>query len=138
MTRSRPTAVMAIISAAMIRVAHAAAGMTRTPFRWPRVSGSPVVCLAQQLGYGARVPDGTDRDGAYRDVGRGQALRDALKLTDKRTAAGQDVVAGRPDPLQRCEHPVEQGDHDRKDHEQQNRVAYPPQDHGLFSSARGL
>ena len=38
-----------------------------------------------------------------------------------------------PDPLDRSEHPVEQEDNDRQYHEQQDCVAYPPQNHGPAS-----
>src|SRR5262249_10457377 len=38
-------------------------------------------------------------------------------------------IGGVPDPLQRREHAVQQEDDDRQHHDQQDHVAYPPQDH---------
>src|SRR5580692_7467093 len=122
MTRSRPTAVMAMISAATISVNQAAAGMAVLP------------SSAEQLGDGAGVPDGADGYFLDRLVGDGQRLRQAVQLADEGDAAGQDVVGRGPDPLHRRENAVEQEDDHRQDHDQQDDVTYPPQDHDWYSS----
>src|SRR5487761_1078694 len=126
MTRSRPTAVMVMISAATISVNQAAAGMAVSP------------SSAEQLGDGARVPDRADGDFLDRLVGDGQRLGQAVQLADEGDAAGQDVVGRAADPLHRREHAVEQEDHHRQDHDQQDDVTYPPKNHDRSSSARGL
>jgi len=82
---SRPTAVTAMISAAMMTVAQAAAGMTFSSLFWQCCSGSAVLAvlfwqccsgsaLAEQLRDGTRVPDRADRDVPDRGVGDGQRL----------------------------------------------------------------
>src|SRR5262245_45016674 len=102
-TRSRPSAVIAMMSAAMISVAQAAAGMAILP-------------SAEELGDGARVPDRPDGyliDGA---VGDGQPVRDDGQLTDQFHPAGEDAAGRGADPLQRGEHAVEQvDDHGKHD-----------------------
>src|ERR1700739_2131526 len=101
MTRSRPSAVIAMISAAMISVAQAAAGMAVLP-------------SAEKLGDGARVPgrpDGHLLDGAGGDR---QPVRAAAELTDEFHPAREDLVGGGADPLQAGEHAVEQEDHHGK------------------------
>src|SRR5262249_9374014 len=103
-TRSRPSAVMAMISAEMIRVAQAAAGMAVL---------LSLSCSAEELRDGAGVTDRAARDFADRGGGRGQGLGDAVELADQGDPAGQDVVGRSPDPLQRGKHPVEQEDDDR-------------------------
>src|SRR5215472_7416893 len=117
MTRNRPTAVIAMISAATISVNHAAAGMTE-------------LLSAQKLRDRARVPDRADGDFLDGFVGRGQRRGHAVELPDQGDPAGQDRVGGAPDPLQRGEHPVEQVDEHGQHHDQQDHVADPPQDHG--------
>src|SRR5215469_9535570 len=102
MTRSKPTAVMAMISAEMISVPQAAAGMIGAPFR-----------SAEQLGDRAGVAHGSDGYGTDGGVSGGERLWHALKLPDQRTPAREYVVGCRPDPFQSREHPVEQRDHDR-------------------------
>src|SRR5262245_55569954 len=104
MTRNRATAVMPMMSAAMISVTQAAPGIAHAPFR-----------LSEKLGDGSRVPHGADRDGLDCVVGRCQRRGDALKLTDEGAAARQDVIARCPYPLKRREYPVEQRDHDGQD-----------------------
>src|SRR5262249_55286667 len=96
-TRSRPSAVIAMISAAMTIVAQAAAGMA-------------FLLSAEKLGDGARVPDRTDGYLLDSAVVDGQPARDAAELTDQLHPPGEDVVGGGADPLQRGEHAVEQED----------------------------
>src|SRR6266536_3174608 len=93
---------------------------------------------AEKLGDGARVPDGADGNLIDGAVGRGQRVGYAVQLPDQGDPAGQDLVGSPADPLDRGEHPVEQRDDDGQYHDQQDGVAYPPQDHGSFSSAGGL
>src|SRR5579859_1478986 len=78
MTRSRATAVIAMISAATIRVIQAAAGMGRFPF-W----------LAEELGDGAGVADRADLDFLDGLVGDGQRLGHAVQLPGQVHAGGQ-------------------------------------------------
>src|SRR5262249_57642266 len=90
-TRIRPSAVIAMISAAMTIVAQAAAGMA-------------ILLSAEEFGDGARVPDCPDGyllDGA---VGGGQPVRDAAELTDQLHPAGEDGVSGGADSLQHGAH----------------------------------
>src|ERR1700757_5243703 len=72
MTRSRPTAVMAMISAATISVNQAAAGMAAL------LSFQPI--SAEQLGDGPGVPDRADRDFLDGLVGDGQRLGQAVEF----------------------------------------------------------
>src|ERR1700716_3772049 len=122
MTRNRPTAVIAMISAETISVNQAAAGMAGSPFY-----------SAEKLRHGARVADRADGDVPDGGVGRGQCLRHAVELADEVDPAGQDPVGGAPDPLDRREHAVQQEDHDGQHDQQQDGVADPPQDHGSSS-----
>src|SRR5215467_10924905 len=119
MTLSRPTAVIAMISAAMISVTQAAAGMAVLLSR-----------SAEKLRDRARVPDRAVGHFLDRLVGRGQRLRDAVQLADEGDPARQDLVGRAADPLQRREHAVEQEDHDREYDNKQDGVADPPPDHG--------
>src|SRR5258708_35027616 len=103
-----------MMSAAMIRVTHAAAGMTVLPSssrEGPSPEGpSPEGCLAQKLGHRARIADGADRYFADRGVCRGKPLRHAVELADQRHPAGHDVVTGMPDAPYRDEHPGQHED----------------------------
>src|SRR5580704_3660696 len=128
MTRSRPTAVIAMISAAMISVAQAAAGMTVL-----LIYICSVLALGEELGDGTGVTDRADRDRLDGGVGDGQRLRHAVQFPDEGHPAGEDVVGGGADPFHRRQDAVEQEDDHRQHHEQQNRVAYPPQDHDWLS-----
>src|SRR3984957_17369846 len=69
-TRSSATAVSAMMTAAMISVTQAAAGIVGAPF-WPARARRS----AEQLRDRARVPDGTDRHGPDGVVGRGRGGR---------------------------------------------------------------
>src|SRR5215472_1880179 len=109
MTRSKPTAVTAIISAEMISVPQAAACMTRAPFR-----------SAEQTRDGPGVPDRADRHSADRLVGGSERLRYAVKLADQGDTAREYVVRCRPDPFECREHPVDQRDHHRQDRDEQH------------------
>src|SRR5215468_2243316 len=73
MTRSRPIAVIAMISAATINVNQAAAGMALL------LSASAQLGSAEKLGDRAGVPDRADFHFVDGLVGDGQALRDAVK-----------------------------------------------------------
>ena len=84
----------------------------------------------REAGIAFRVPDRADRHLVNGAVGGGQAVRHTLQLADQRAASGEDVVARAADPLQRGQHPVQQIDDDGQHHQQQHRVADPPQDHG--------
>src|SRR5271165_2896355 len=130
MTRSRPTAVIAMISAAIISVAQAAAGMT-VLLLFLSIQCLP---LGEELGDGTGVPDRSDRDFLDGGVGDGQRLRHAVEFADEGYPAGQDVVGGAADPLHRRQDAVEQEDDHGQNHEQQNRVPYPPQNHDWLSS----
>src|SRR5579872_519199 len=121
MTLSRPTAVMAMISAATISVNQAAAGM------------AGLLSSAEQLGDGSRVPDRADRDFLDGLIGDGQRLGQAVQFADEGNTAGQDVIGRSPDPLHRGKDAVKQVDDHGQDHDEQNHVADPPQDHGSFS-----
>src|SRR5689334_23973668 len=61
MTRIRPSAAAATISAVMTRVTQATAGMT-------------IPLSAQKLGYGARVPGRAQRDVGHGLIGHGEHL----------------------------------------------------------------
>src|ERR1700722_4625268 len=106
MTRSRPTAVIAMISAAMISVAQAAAGMAVLLI----YLSIQCLLLAEKLGDGTGVPDRSDRDFLDGAVGDGQRLWHAVEFSDEGYPAGQDVVGGAPDPLHRRQDAVEQED----------------------------
>src|SRR5262249_11513476 len=64
-----------------------------------------------------------------RAVGDGQHVRYAVELSGQCDAAGEDVVGGRADALQRREYAVEQRHQHGYHDEQQNHVADPPQCH---------
>src|SRR6266851_4366463 len=81
MTRNRPTAVMAIISAAMISVTQAAAGMTVL-----------LSCSAEKLRDGTRVPDCADSNFPDGAVGRGQRFRDAVEFPGEAAVQQEDDV----------------------------------------------
>src|SRR5260221_9198208 len=115
-TRTRPTAVIATISAETISVNQAAAGMVVLP--------SP-----QELRDGARIADRADGDFIDGGAGGGQRPGQPVEFADELDAAGQDPVGCAADPLERREHAVQQEDHDGQHHHQQDDVADPPQEH---------
>src|SRR6202012_3251516 len=98
MIRIRPTAVIPTISTATTMVNQATAGM-----------GVPlsVPFSAEQFADRAGVAHRARSHGLDRGVGRAQRLGGAVQLADQGHPAGQDVLAGGPDPLQGGQHPVE-------------------------------
>src|SRR5258705_12540134 len=125
MTRKRPRAVIATITAETMTVNQAAAGMT-----------SFLSCSAEEGADGPRVAHRARGDLPDGPVGRGQGFGGAVEFADEGDAAAENLVAGGPDPLQGGQHPVEQRDDHGKYHHQQYGVADPPQDHGSFPLAR--
>src|SRR5215469_12154341 len=128
MTRSKATAVSAMITAEMISVTQAAPGMSASFLRR----------LPEYLCDRAGVPHSANRHLLDRFVGCGQCGRDVGQLAYELHAAAENVVSCVTNPLDRCKHAIEHEEHDSTDDEQQDRVTDPPQGHGLISSARVL
>src|SRR5215472_5375778 len=120
-TRTRPTAVMLVMSAEAVSVVRAAA----------RIDGY-LLRLAQQRGDGVRVPGRPGGDIPDRLVSGGECLGHALEVADEFCAARQDSVTRVPDPLQRCQHAVEKEDHQRQHQQHEYRVTEPPPAHDRY------
>src|SRR4051794_26128989 len=118
MTRTRPSAAAAMISPARTSVTMATAGM-----------GNLLVRRREQLGNGSGVTHSAYRYVVDGLVGGGQQFRGTIQLADQTDAGGERVIRSAADPLQRGEHPTEQGDEHGNDHHQQYEVADPPQNH---------
>src|SRR3954451_21440659 len=118
MTRTRPSAAAAMMRPARTSVTMATAGMSNL-----------LVRRREQLGNGSGVTHSAHRYVMDGLVGGGQQFRGAIQLADQTDPRGERVIRSSADPLQRGEHPVEQGDEHGNDNHQQYDIADPPQNH---------